>query len=169
MEQVQIQEEFLNFLSRCERTVFKVCLTYTDRQPDNVRDLYQEIVCNLWQTWPSFRHESSENTWVYRIALNTAAAQLRKQKHIPSIVQLTDEMISSLGDSQHAELENLLYRLIDQLNKADKALILLYLDKIPYDQIANILGIAEATARKRVERIKQKLIKLNTQDNGKDI
>lgn len=170
MEQDQVrQEEFLGFLSRCERTVFKVCLTYTDRQPDSVRDLYQEIVCNLWQAWPRFRRESSENTWVYRIALNTAAAQLRKRSRTPAIVQLTDEMVATLVDQQHEELENKLYRLIDQLGTADKSLILLYLDNIPYIQIADIVGISETTARKRVERIKQKLIKLNTQDNGTDI
>ena len=43
------EEQFLEMLARCERTVFKVCLFYTDRQPDNVRDMYQDIVCNLWE------------------------------------------------------------------------------------------------------------------------
>ena len=71
--------------------------------------------------------------------------------------------------SKHEELAESLYRLIDLLGKADKSLILLYLDKIPYDQIAEIVGISEAAARKRVERIKQKLVILNTENNGKDI
>ena len=57
----QRESEFMEMLARCERTLFKVCLFYTDRQPDNVRDMYQDIVCNLWQAWPSFRHESKEN------------------------------------------------------------------------------------------------------------
>ena len=156
-------------LARCERTVFKVCLFYTDRQPDNVRDMYQDIVCNLWQAWPNFRGESKENTWVYRVALNTAVAQLRKRRRTPSFVLLTDEMVTTLVDPQQEELQKQLYSLIDQLNKADKSLILLYLDKIPYDQIAEIVGVSEAAARKRVERIKQKLIILNTEDNGKNI
>jgi RNA polymerase sigma-70 factor (ECF subfamily) len=163
------EEEFMAMLARCERTVFKVCLFYTDRQPDNVRDMYQDIVCNLWQAWPNFRGESKENTWVYRIALNTAVAQLRKRSRTPSFVLLTDEMVTTLVDPQQEELQKQLYSLIDQLNKADKSLILLYLDKIPYDQIAEIVGVSEAAARKRVERIKQKLIILNTEDNGKNI
>lgn len=170
MEDDQIeQEKFLGFLSRCERTLFKVCLTYTDRQPDSVRDLYQEIVCNLWQAWPRFRHESSVNTWVYRIALNTAAAQWRKRSHAPGIVQLSDELVATLADLQHENLCEQLYGLIDQLNNVDKSLILLYLDNIPYVQIADIVGVNETTARKRVERIKDKLIKINMQDNGKNI
>ena len=57
----QRESEFMEMLARCERTLFKVCLFYTDRQPDNVRDMYQDIMCNLWQAWPSFRHESKEN------------------------------------------------------------------------------------------------------------
>ena len=57
----QRESEFMEMLARCERTLFKVCLFYTDRQPDNVRDMYQDIVCNLWQAWPNFRHESKEN------------------------------------------------------------------------------------------------------------
>ena len=51
----------MEMLARCERTLFKVCLLYTNWQPDNVRDMYQDIVCNLWQAWPNFRHESKEN------------------------------------------------------------------------------------------------------------
>lgn len=163
------EQEFMEMTARCERMLFKVCLFYTDRQPDNVRDMYQDIVCNLWQAWPSFRHESKENTWVYRVALNTAAAQLRKRSHRPSIVLLSDEMVSTLVDCQQDELSNRLYRLIDHLSKADKSLILLYLDKIPYNQIAEIVGVNEVAARKRVERIKQKLITLNTEDHGENI
>lgn len=163
------EDDFMAMLARCERTVFKVCLFYTDRQPDNVRDMYQDIVCNLWQAWPRFRGESSENTWVYRIAINTAATQLRRRNRTLGIVRLTDEMVATLADCQQENLAESLYRLIDLLGKTDKSLILLYLDKIPYDQIAEIVGITETAARKRVERIKQKLIQLKTKDNGENI
>ena len=163
------EDDFMAMLARCERTVFKVCLFYTDRQPDNVRDMYQDIVCNLWQAWPRFRGDSSENTWVYRIAINTAATQLRRRYRTLGIVRLTDEMVATLADCQQENLAESLYRLIDLLGKTDKSLILLYLDKIPYDQIAEIVGITETAARKRVERIKQKLIQLKTKDNGENI
>ena len=108
------------------------------------------VIIFPWQAWPNFRHESKENTWVYRVALNTAVAQLRKRSRSPSYVLLTDEMVATLADLKHEELAESLYRLIDLLGKADKSLILLYLDKIPYDQIAEIVGISEAAARKRV-------------------
>ena len=78
-------------------------------------------------------------------------------------------MVQSLADRQQEELADRLYRLIDCLSKADKSLILLYLDGLPYKDIASITGIAETTARKRVERIKQKLITLNEENNGNNI
>lgn len=163
------EENFLEMLARCERTVFKICLFYTDRQPDNVRDMYQDIVCNLWEAWPRFRGDSKENTWVYRIALFTATTQLRRRSRAPAVIRLTDEMMQSLVDCQQEEMSIRLYRLIDCLGKADKSLILLYLDGLPYKEIASITGIAENTARKRVERIKKKLINLNEENNGNKI
>ena len=75
-------------------------------------------------------------------------------------------MIATLADTRQEDLYDKLYRLIDRLDDTDKSLILLYLDNIPSRQIAIITGVGEATARKRIERIKQKLIKLNEQDNG---
>lgn len=84
-------------------------------------------------------------------------------------VELENEIDAAYREDAEQELAESLYRLIDLLGKADKSLILLYLDKIPYAQIAEIVGISEAAARKRVERIKQKLVILNTESNGKDI
>jgi len=59
-------------LRQCEGTLVKVCFYFTGRRRDDFRDLYQEIACNLWEAWPSFRGDSNVNTWVTRIALNVA-------------------------------------------------------------------------------------------------
>ena len=160
------EQDFMAMLARCERIVFKVCLVFTDRQPDSVRDLYQDIVCNLWQGWGRMRGDSTEGTWVYSVALNTAVTQLRRRRRAPVIVRLSDEMVATLADTRQEDLYDRLYGLIDRLDNADKSLIMLYLDKIPSRQIAQITGVGEAAARKRIERIKQKLIKLNEKDNG---
>ena len=165
MKSTEQQESFLAMLGRCEGAIVKVCLAFTDRQPDNVRDLYQEIVCNLWQAYGRFRRECAENTWVYRIALNTAVTQLRRRGRAPAIVRLTEEMRHSLVDDGDP-LRERLYELIDRLNNVDKSLILLVLDGIPYRDIAAITGLREPAARERVYRIKQKLIKLNESENG---
>lgn len=160
------QEEFMAMLERCEAALFKVCLIYTDRQPENVRDLYQEIVCALWQAWPRFRGESAEATWVYRVAINTAVTQLRRRRrHVP-IVRLTDAMVAQLTERADEGLTERLYKLIDSLGMADRSLIMLYLDGVPSRDVAAITGLSEEAVRKRVERIKQKLVKLNTLNNG---
>ena len=61
MEKNDIYDEFNHFLQESNKILVEVCLRFTDRQPDNVRDMYQDIVCNFWQAWPNFRHESNEN------------------------------------------------------------------------------------------------------------
>jgi len=159
------QDTFMEMLARCERTVFKVCLLYTDRHPEHVRDLYQDIVCNLWQAWPRFRSHSTENTWVYRIALNTAVTQFRRTSRAPSVIRLTDEMYRTLAEQTSDPMRDRLYELIDRLNKADRALVLLVLDGFPYRDIASITGLREGAVRERVYRIKQRLINLNNNDN----
>lgn len=159
------QDTFMEMLARCERTVFKVCLLYTDRQPEHVRDLYQDIVCNLWQAWPRFRSQSTENTWVYRIALNTAVTQFRRTRRAPSVIRLTDEMYRTLAEQTSDPMRDRLYELIDRLNKADRALVLLVLDGFPYRDIASITGLREGAVRERAHRIKLRLINLNNNDN----
>ena len=69
--------EFEEMLCRSQRILYHVCLAYTDKQPESIDDLYQEIVSNLWHGWPKFRGKSDTATWVYRVALNTAKSELR--------------------------------------------------------------------------------------------
>ena len=141
----------------------KVCLAFTDRQPESVREMYQEAVCALWEAWPRFRGESKESTWVYRIALNTAVTQLRHRSRQPRLVELTDEMERTLREEKTDALVDRLYTLIDRLAPPDRALILLYLDKLPEREIATVTGISEGNVRLRIHRIKQKLIALNNE------
>ena len=72
--------EFEQMLIRSRCILYKICFAFTDRQPDNVNDLYQEIVCNLWRGWRGFRSDSDVTSWVYRVALNTASMEVRKKK-----------------------------------------------------------------------------------------
>ena len=65
---------FMEMLRRSDSTIFKICLMFTDRDPENVKDMYQDIVCSLWESWPRFRGQCKENTWVYSIAFNTAVS-----------------------------------------------------------------------------------------------
>ena len=89
---------FLDMLGRSQRSIFQICLHFTDRRPDSIRDLYQEIVCTLWEAWPRFRGESNTDTWVHRIALNVAVSEIRSHARQPRFVPLEDWMYDTVAD-----------------------------------------------------------------------
>ena len=158
------QAEFLKVLTRCQGTLMKVCLYYHRHNPDNLRDLYQDIVCVLWERWPTFRDECDVNTWVTQIALNVAAQRMREHKRMPSFVQLDEDLCDAIADEAVSPLHDRLYHLIAQLdNDDDRNLLYLYLEKKSILQIAEIMNITYGAARQRLRRIKTKLIQLNNQ------
>lgn len=158
------QEQFIKTLRQHEGVVYKICMLFTDRQPDNVRDLYQDIVCTLWENRSRFRGECSEATWFYRVGLSVAVTQVRKRRRKPLIIELTREMEEIFAEESSNGQINELYRLIDMLNKSDKSLILLYIDKLSLKDIASIMGLTEAAVGKRIQRIKEKLQTLNKEE-----
>lgn len=157
----QLENEFLKLLNQYQASIVKLCLLHTDRQPDNVKDLYQEIVYNLWKSFPRYCGNSSPHTWVYRIALNTAYLQYRKRKRLPQFVALNDALCDCIAESSDNELVNRLYQLIDCLNPKEKALLSLYLEGIPQREIATFYHTSEAAINHRINRVKSKLKLLN--------
>lgn len=138
--------------------IYKVASFYADK--DNVLDdLYQEVVLNLWKSFPNFRRESSYSTWIYRIALNTCISFFRKNSRKPMYVELSPELKMYADDNTLYRKE--LYALIDKLDKLERALILLYLEDRPQKEIAEILGITVTNASTKINRIKEKLKKMS--------
>lgn len=143
-----------------EKIIYKVCLIYQD-DTETIADRYQDIVLNLWLAYPKFKGESKISTWIYRIALNTCISEIRKQQSRPETIPLSYDMSEFIGDN-HSDMDQVreLYQLIGQLNKWERALILLWLDDKSYDEIATIVGISKANVGVRLMRIKDKLKKL---------
>ena len=154
-------QEFLQMLRQCEGTIVKVCLCFTNRQADEIRDLYQEIACTLWEAWPSFRGGSDPNTWVTSIALNVAAQEKRRRKQLPQFVELDESLYDSLADEASDQRYRRLYELIDRLGDEDRKLLFLYLDRKRLREIAKMTGYSETAVKQRLYRIKKKLITLN--------
>lgn len=149
--------EFNKLLQESQMILVKVCMQFTDRQPDSIKDLYQEIAINLWESMPSFRGDSSQTTWVYRIAINTAYMELRKRARQNLFVDLDQQMLESLADEAQDERTQILYDIIDRLPKNERTIFYLYLDDLSISQIADILGRTEAAVRQKIYRIKNKI------------
>ncbi|MDL2265848.1 sigma-70 family RNA polymerase sigma factor [Parabacteroides sp. OttesenSCG-928-G07] len=138
--------------------IYKVASIYADKE-NVLDDLYQEVVLNLWKAFPDFREESAYSTWIYRIALNTCISFFRKSSRKPMYVELSPDLrISSEDNSLYV---NELYALINQLNKLERAIIFLYLEDRPYKEIADIMGITPTNVSTKINRIKEKLVKMS--------
>jgi RNA polymerase sigma factor (sigma-70 family) len=142
--------------------LYKVCRMYAFNEADR-QDLFQEMVLQCWRSYPTFKGDAKISTWLYRVALNTAIAGLRKQKN--NVTKYPGEIIAdSIVDdiTWIAEEEQLqqMYGAISKLGEVDRAIVMLYLDDHSYEEMEDILGIREATLRVKMTRIKDRLRQL---------
>lgn len=151
------QEEFIKTIKQNEGIIYKITHMYTDGEEDK-KDLYQEIVYQLWKSFASFEGKSKVSTWIYRVALNTSVTHIKKKKR-QKATHLNFEFIyeESGQDKVLEEQLALLYKQINILSKIEKGIILLYLEGKSYDEIAAIIGFTTTNVATRLNRIKQKM------------
>ncbi len=157
-----MEKEFIQIIQKNQGIIHKVCNIYCDGQEDR-NDLFQEIVAQLWKSFPSFRKESKFSTWMYRVALNTAITSFKKTKRRPDQNRLTYDNFQIKDESYDAEIEeNIkhLHRAVAQLTGVEKSIVLLYLENKKYEEIAEITGITQNYVRVKMNRVKKKLKKL---------
>ncbi|WP_244893472.1 RNA polymerase sigma factor [Dysgonomonas macrotermitis] len=142
-----------------ERIIYKVVSFYADIDQSS-SDLYQEVLLNLWKAYPSFRGESKLSTWIYRISLNTCITFFRRSKRSVTYSALNIDISDTPDDNENIKE---LYRLINKLDKIEKALVLLYLDEKPYKEIADITGLTVTNVATKLNRIKDKLKKMSNE------
>jgi len=154
-----IQEQFLELIKENNGIIHKVCHLYC-HSTQNRQDLFQEILLQLWKAFPKFRNESKISTWMYRIALNTAISDFRKQQR--RIGTVDGALPESAGLYDHDLIEQkerlvVLQRAVNHLSDIEKALVMLYLEEKDYHEMEEVLGIKQANLRVKMSRIKEKL------------
>ncbi len=152
------EKDFIKIISNNSGIINNIIRMYCHNNADR-DDLHQEIVAQLWKAIPKFRGDSKISTWIYRVALNVAISDFRKRKREP-VTTNAGNIDPDIPDSSSRRPENeikLLYRAIEKLTKIERAMILLYLDEQPYEDISEIMGITGNHARVKMHRIKEKL------------
>ena len=150
--------EFVRTIKENEGVIFKITTIYTDNREDQ-RDLYQDIVYQLWKSFDAFRGEAKFSTWMYRIALNTALSRIKKNKREGHALPIEHVVLTQteLYDTVFEERIKTLYEQIHQLNVLEKGLMLLLLEGKSYSEIAEITGLTPSNVGTRISRIKTKL------------
>jgi RNA polymerase sigma-70 factor (ECF subfamily) len=158
--------EFSELIEKNQGIIHKVCRIYTSNEEDS-RDLFQEILLQLWKSYKSFKGYSKFTTWMYRVALNTAITLFRKSTKSVNTQEIDSTLYKISENSEYPEKQeqiNQLYEAIKKLSEIERALVLLYLEDLPYKEIAYTLGITEVNARVKMNRAKVKLKEIMTQD-----
>ncbi|QOG03317.1 RNA polymerase sigma factor [Flavobacterium sp. MDT1-60] len=152
------EQEFLNRIESHKGILYKVSKIYMDNRDDQ-QDLFQEIVCQLWKSYDTFRNESQFSTWMYRVAVNTAIVFLRKEKRKVDKYEIASENIKDDEGDSHIKESQLdhFYKAVQKLEKIDKAIIFYQLEGFSHKEIGENLGISEGNARVKLNRAKEKL------------
>lgn len=149
---------FMEIIHENSALIHKVCYMYAD-DSEHLRDLKQEVYANIWSGLDNYSGLSKMSTWIYRIALNTCITYFRRHGKHSSASQLDEQAYSVAADddNDHAVKLRQMYKLIGQLGKIDKAIIMLWLDEHSYDEISSITGITRANVASRLHRIRLRL------------
>jgi RNA polymerase sigma-70 factor (ECF subfamily) len=156
------KSRFLELIEQNQDIVHKICGLYA-RNADDRRDLGQEIVFQLWKSYQSFRGDSKFTTWMYKVALNTALLNSRRNRRSVRTESLKDQHgnipFEAASQERHGRIRGL-YEAIYQLPALDRAIILLCLEQFSYREISGLVGISESNVSVRLVRIKKKLKEL---------
>ncbi|MEM9142360.1 MAG: sigma-70 family RNA polymerase sigma factor [Bacteroidota bacterium] len=160
-----LEDTFLGALEEHQHKLLRICSVYA-KDTEDTKDLFQEVLVHIWKAMPSFKGNAALGTWMYRITLNVClrlnTKENKSRKKILRMDGRTIHIVPNETDTeeQHEKRVQLtrLRSCIKKLNEADKAVITLYLEELPYKEIAGILGLRENTVAVKVKRIKTKLL-----------
>ena len=150
-----LEQEFARIVKEHKDTIYMVCYMFS-KDSQEVQDLYQECRINLWTSISSFEGRSNIRTWIWRVSLNTCISMDRKKRRGDALPLEID--IDLYNDTDHETKQiKMLHERINKLGPFDRAIIMLWLENMSYDEIGAIVGISAKNVSIRLFRIKEQL------------
>jgi RNA polymerase sigma-70 factor, ECF subfamily len=152
------KEEFLGMLADYQGILHKVSLIYFKNSSDR-SDNFQEIVYQLWKSYPKLQNKNSIGSWIYAVAINTSISRIKRDSRIEyreTLPELADKS-NIIDEISRNESFQILLNAIYNLDEIDKSIMLLYLEEKSYDEIAGIIGISKSNVGVRINRAKEVL------------
>lgn len=169
LDMKSLKEEFLEILSNYQGILHKVNLIYFRNVSDR-EDNFQEIIYQLWKSFPGLQNKKSIGSWIYAVSINTSISKIKKESRIEYCEKLPEyiDKIDIIEELALNEASQMLLQAIYNLNEIDKPIMLLYLEEKSYDEIAEIIGISKSNVGVRINRTKELLKQnLNHLSHGK--
>lgn len=161
LDMKSLKEEFLEILSNYQGILHKVNLIYFRNKSDR-EDNFQEIIYQLWKSFPGLQNKNSIGSWIYAVSINTSISKIKKETRIEYREKLPESIdkLDIIEELSINETIQILLQAIYNLNEIDKSIMLLYLEEKSYDEIAEIIGISKSNVGVRINRAKE-LLKQN--------
>ena len=156
MNKTEKSDRFLSVIETNKGIIYKIANSYC-KDPEDRKDLFQEIVSQLWKSFDNYSEQYKYSTWIYRIALNVAISFYRKENRRKVLSSPISEGVFSFFVEENSETESnlrMLQQFIQELKDLDKALMLLYLEEKSHREMAEIIGISETNVATKIGRIK---------------
>lgn len=150
------EQTFENLVKQNKSTIYSICYMFSEDQ-EEVNDLFQDILLHLWLGFDKFRGASNINTWIYRVSLNTCISSDRKKKRAGERVELTMDLDLFAESNKDTKQVKQLYNRIHQLGLVDRAIVMLWLENLSYEEIGLIIGISPTNVGIKLNRIKEQL------------
>ena len=154
-----LETAFEQVIKQHKSTIYTVCFMFS-KDSDEVNDLFQEVLINLWKGFEGFEGRSDIGTWIWRVSFNTCISSERKKKKLGT-VPLTMEINLFEDKDEDTRQVQMLYKRIHQLKPFDRAIVLLWLEGMSYEEIAAIVGITVKNVSVRLYRIKEELKRMS--------
>jgi len=151
----QQEKDFSRMIREQKATIYTVCYMFS-KDKEEIDDLFQEVLVKLWQGYDSFQGKSDLRTWIYRVSLNTCISIDRKKKRRKTQPLLEGVDLFDKNDADNRQTD-LLHERIGRLQAFDRAIVLLWLENLSYEEIAQIVGISVKNVSVKLYRIKEQL------------
>lgn len=149
------EKEFEKIIDKYKSSIYTVCYMFSN-DSDEVKDLFQDVLINLWKGIDKFQNRSAMSTWIWRVSLNTCVSYDRKRKKTPTVPLTMDIDLFDDNDRNLTQIK-ILHNRINRLRPFDRAIILLWLESMSYEEIGAIVGITAKNVSARLFRIKEEL------------
>jgi len=156
------EQEFARIVKEHKSTIYTVCYMFS-KDTDEVNDLFQDILINMWKGFGSFRGDSGLDTWIWRVSLNTCISAERKKKKAGEKVPLSMDINLFTDSDEGSKQVQKLHERIHNLDVLDRAIVLLWLEDISYEEIGAIVGISAKNVGVKLFRIKEQLKAMSNQ------
>ena len=160
-----MKEKFEDVITKNKDSIYRICKIYAS-EPYEPMDLFQEVTFQAWKSYERFRGDSNVSTWIYRVALNVCMQVKNKYDKVNQLTSKLDAIqlvMHEEKDTLQLERFAMLKTCIEQLNESDQSIIVLYLEDLPYREIATVTGLSENHVAVKMKRIKAKLTQCMTQ------